>query len=73
MVGRSVSNQVDAKALVKCAGAEVNMVVDSGVGRTLVSEKDWKTVKKQGNVSSLKKAKVNFRPYGTNMSLPLLG
>ena len=73
MVGRAVSGQTDAKALVKCAGADTEMLVDSGVGRTLVSEKDWKTIKKVGNVSSLKRAKVNFRPYGTNISLPMKG
>ena len=49
---------------VEGAQAMVQLLVDSVVYKTLLSEKDWKGVKIN---------RTKFRPFGTNYSLPILG
>ena len=46
---------------------------DSGVKKTLLSEEDWKYVKKHNPAAKLKKNCTRFVPYGTKQSLPVLG
>ena len=46
---------------------------DSGVKKTLLSEEDWKYVKKHNPAARLKKNCIRFVPYGTKQSLPVLG
>ena len=46
---------------------------DSGVKKTLLSEEDWKYVKKHNPAARLKKNGIRFVPYGTKQSLPVLG
>ena len=54
----------------------VQLLIDSGVHKTLLSEKDWKALNKQmpgGGMARLKINRTKFRPFGTNISLPILG
>ena len=54
----------------------VKLLIDSGVHKTLLSEKDWRTVKKQipgGGAVKLKVNRTKFKPFGTSLSLPILG
>ena len=53
----------------------IELVIDSGVSKTLISEEDWRKVKqKKGQpMMRLKRSKVNFSPFGTNIKLPILG
>jgi hypothetical protein len=46
---------------------------DSGVKKTLLSEEDWKYVKKHNPAARLKKNGIRFVPYGTKQSVPVLG
>ena len=58
------------------AKAEVKLLIDSGVHKTLLSEADWKVVGKQRNGVGKVKLKINrtkFRPFGTNFTLPIIG
>ena len=55
---------------------QTQLLIDSGVHKTLLSEKDWKQVSRRnadGYQIKLKINKTKFRPYGTNMLLPILG
>ena len=55
---------------------QTQLLIDSGVHKTLLSEKDWKQISRRnadGYQIKLKINKTKFRPYGTNMSLPILG
>ena len=57
---------------------EVELLIDSGVNKTLISEKDWKLIKKSylrkgQKVPKLKKSFTIFSPFGTNMKLPIMG
>ena len=55
---------------------QTQLLIDSGVHKTLISEKDWKQISRRnadGYQIKLKINKTKFRPYGTNMSLPILG
>ena len=51
------------------------MLIDSGVFKTLLSEKDWRKVKQKPGESciKLKKCSTTFRPFGTDYQLPILG
>ena len=55
---------------------QVQLLIDSGVYKTLLSEKDWKTVSEtecgRGKMR-LKVNKTKFRPFGTDLTLPILG
>ena len=48
-------------------------LVDSGVHKTLLSEEDWMKVVNGGRKVRIKKCRVNFRPYGTKINLPMVG
>ena len=60
---------------VEGAQATVQLLIDSGVFKTLLSEKDWKVIQRsQGpKKAKLKINRTKFRPFGTNYSLPILG
>ena len=54
----------------------VDLLIDSGVHKTLVSEKDWDRLQDRNTVKERSQLKVNrrkFRPYGTECTLPILG
>ena len=53
----------------------LNMLIDSGVHKTIISEKDWNLVKpKSGEkMLKLKKCKTKFRPFGTKVYLLIMG
>ena len=53
----------------------VNMLIDSGVYRTLLLEKDWQRVQAGGNGKKpkLKSNDITFRPYGPSQPLVVLG
>ena len=53
----------------------VKLLIDSGVHKTLLSEKDWDRVKPmRGNKpAKLKVCHTRFSPFGTNLKLPILG
>ena len=46
---------------------------DCGVRRTLLSEKDWNSLKSRNKNLKLNPNSITFRPYGTNISLKVLG
>ena len=60
---------------VKSEEIEVELLVDSGVNKTLLSEKDWKKVKPKlnGKPATLKKSHRKFSPFGTEQKVPMLG
>ena len=47
--------------------------MDSGVHKTLLSERDWQKLAKGERKVKIKRCKVNFTPYGTKINLPMLG
>ena len=51
----------------------VHWTPDSGVRRTLLSEKDWLNLKSRNKDLKLKENSVIFRPYGTDINLKVLG
>ena len=53
----------------------LNLLIDSGVSKTLISKLCWRKVRqrKGDSVMRLKKSKVNFSQFGTKMKLPILG
>ena len=59
----------------KAEEIEVELLVDSGVNKTLLSEKDWEKVKPKlkGKPATLKKSHTKFSPFGTELKLPMLG
>ena len=52
---------------------DVELLVDSGVHKTLLSERDWQKLAKGDRKAKIKRCKVNFTPYGTKINLPMLG
>ena len=60
---------------VEGAQATVQLLVDSGVYKTLLSEKDWKVVLRSQvpRKAKLKTNRTKFRPFSFNYSLPILG
>ena len=52
---------------------EFKPLVDSGVYRTLISEADWKVMKKKNRSLRIKKCRVKFTPYQTKEGLHMLG
>jgi hypothetical protein len=54
---------------------EIDFLVDSGVNKTLLSERDWKRVKPKinGKAATLKKSHTKFSAFGTKQKLPILG
>ena len=53
----------------------VRLLIDSGVNKTLISDKDWAKVKQRPgeNPMKLKRVKTSFTPFGTNFKLPIMG
>ena len=51
----------------------ITWLADSGVRRSLLSEKDWVKLTKVNTQLRLKKNKVRFTPYGTTKTLPVMG
>ena len=53
----------------------MELLIDSGVNKTLLSEEDWRKVRpKKGEAKiKLKKCYTKFSPFGTNVKLPMLG
>ena len=54
-------------------GAEIELVVDTGATRKILTEEDWKAVKKTLKKTKLKKTNKKFRPYGVKARLPCIG
>ena len=52
---------------------EFKPLVDSGVHKTLISEADWKVMKKKNKSLRIKKCRVKFTPYQTKEGLQMLG
>jgi hypothetical protein len=67
--------KVQVKIRPKLGGAQtaVNWLADSGVSRTLLAEADWNRIKQENPTARLKRNKVHFTPYGTNIKLPVKG
>ena len=53
----------------------LNLLIDSGVHKTIISEKDWNLVKPKSGEKrlKLKKCKTKFRPFGTKVYLSIMG
>ena len=52
----------------------IKLLVDSGVNKTSLSEKDWRTIQSYGGLKTrLRKIRTKFVPFGTSYSLPILG
>ena len=60
---------------VEAKEASVELLINSGVNKTLLSEKDWKKVKavRGERPPKLKKNAIKFVPFGTKINLPILG
>lgn len=54
---------------------KLNLLTDSWVNQTLLSEKDWQQIRPGHGrrKPKLKKNKTNFTPSGTKIKLPILG
>ena len=54
---------------------QVKFLVDSGVNKTLISEKVWNVIRDRSGQKApgLKRCTTQFRPYGTKQYLPILG
>ena len=52
---------------------KVRWTADSGVRKTLLSQEDWERIKKKNSAVKLRRNKIKFVPYGTKISLPILG
>ena len=50
---------------------QVEMVTDTGVGKTLINSPTWQKIKSQ--CGTLVKTSKRFRPYGTHYLLPIIG
>ena len=59
----------------KAKDVKIQLLIDSGVHKTLLSEEHWSLVKASPNTRppKLKKNKVRFVPFGTKQNLPILG
>ena len=51
----------------------ITWLADSGVRRSLMSERDWEKMSKANKQLELKKNTVRFIPYGTAKVLPVMG
>jgi hypothetical protein len=60
---------------VKSKETKMELLIDSGVHKTLLREEDWKRVSavKGERPPKLKKNKIKFVPFGTKINLPILG
>ena len=48
----------------------VEIATDMGVKKTILNRSDWEKIKKSCHMS---KTKVRLRPYGTKVTLPIIG
>ena len=51
----------------------ISPVIDTGVNKTLICEKDWKKMVKADPLLKAKRCRVKFTPYGTEVDLPMIG
>ena len=53
----------------------LNLLIDSGMHKTIISKKDWNLVKPKSVEKRLKLKKCNkkFRPFRTKVYLPIMG
>ena len=60
---------------IKSLSLECDFIIDSGVHKTLLSEKDWKKVQSSpdSRKPKLKRSNVRFKPFGTQHNLEVLG
>ena len=83
-VVRASTKKGDAKAKVSITVLDhgrpsqethVRLLIDSGVNKTLISDKDWAKVRQRPgeNPMKLKRVKTSFTPFGTNFKLPVIG
>ena len=52
------------------SGTKIQVATDTGVRKTILNRGDWRKIEDN---CLLTKAKIKFRPYGTNMHLPVRG
>ena len=52
---------------------EVEWTADSGVGRSLISERDWEKVKETNAGIKLDRNDITFKPYSTDKKVPVKG
>ena len=52
---------------------KISPVIDTGVNKTLICEKDCKKMVKADPLLKAKRCRVKFTPYGTEMDLPMIG
>ena len=52
------------------SGIRIKVATDTGVRKTILNRRDWRKIEDN---CLLTKAKIKFRPYGTNMHLPVRG
>ena len=52
---------------------QTQWTIDSGVTKTLLAEEDWEKLKTKNGSIKLKKNRIKFKPYGTNIVLPVIG
>ena len=78
-VGRAATEEMEEKVQVsirpRSGGAKQGVIwtADSGVSKSLVSEKDWNKLTTKSSKLRLMKNRINFRPYGTDYTLPVVG
>ena len=49
---------------------KISPVIDTGMNKTLICEKDWKRMVKADPLLKAKRCRVKFTPYDTEMDLP---
>ena len=54
-------------------GVKLELVVDTGATKVILTEKDWETVKRKHKKLKLKKTTTKFRPYGVKDKLNCIG
>ena len=65
--------QVSVRPRLGGSKAAVLWTVDSGVRKTLLAEADWTRLKTRNPMWRLKKNHISFKPYGTDITLEVMG
>ena len=81
IIGREADQEQTSEAKVHVSvrprqgGGKAGMwwTADSGVKRTLLAEKDWGRLKVKNPNLRLKRNHLDFRPYGTKITLTVMG